>query len=241
MSSLNRLRPWAKPNGRARTASSVLVIGLGRFGTALAQTLVSMDVEVMAVDTDQHLVDEWAAELTHVRQADSTSIETLRQLGAENFDAAVVAIGTDLEASILTVAALADLGLENIWAKAITNAHARILQRVGAHEVVFPENEMGERVAHMVTGEVADYIKIDDGFVMAELEVPSFLVGDLLGETDLRKHHAVTVVCVKPKGGSFTYATADTLLGSGDILVVAGGTADLERFVSRAAKSREED
>ncbi len=237
MSSLKRLTSWADGN-HSRHNPSILVIGLGRFGTALARTLASMEVEVMAVDENQDLVNEWAPVLHHVRQADTTSAETLRQLGADSFDAAVVAIGTDLEASILTVAALADLGIENIWAKAITNEHARILRRIGAHEVVFPENEMGERVAHMVTGEVADYIKIDDGFVMAELETPSFLVGQRLGETDLRKHHAVTVVCFKPRDGAFTYATAETLLGEGDLLLVAGATPDLERFVSRAVEAR---
>lgn len=237
---MKRLSSWAD-GGRSRPAKAILVVGLGRFGTALAQTLVSMDVEVMAVDESQDLVDEWSSILHHVRQADTTNLETLRQLGADSFDTAVVAIGTDLEASILTVAALADLGVQNIWAKAITNEHARILRRIGADQVVFPENEMGERVAHMVTGEVADYIKIDDGFVMAELETPKFLLGQRLADTDLRKHHAVTVVCLKPVGGSFTYATADTMLGDGDILLVAGATADLERFVSRAVAARDDD
>jgi len=134
-------------------------------------TLVELGVDVMAVDINQTLVNEWADRLTHVRLADATRSATLEQLGAPGFDAVVVAIGTGIEASILATAALSDIGITNIWAKAITEEHGRILRRVGAREVVFPEKEMGRRVAHAVTGDVVDYFELDEGFVPAELEI----------------------------------------------------------------------
>ena len=133
---------------RTSEASSIVVIGLGRFGTAVAQSLVQMGKEVLAIDEDFDLVQRWADELTHVVQADSTDEEALRQLGVGDFDRAVVAIGADIEASVLTVLALAESGVADIWAKAITRKHGQILERVGAHHVVFPERSMGERVAH---------------------------------------------------------------------------------------------
>ncbi|MFV0259031.1 MAG: potassium channel family protein [Acidimicrobiales bacterium] len=238
MSNLDRLWDWVSQRNEGRTSSSansVLVIGLGRFGTALASTLVDMDLEVMAIDTDQLLVNQWADRLTHVRVADGTSAAALGQIGAGGFDVAVVAIGTDIEASILSVSALADIGVHNIWAKAITSEHGRILERVGAHHVVYPEAQMGQRVAHAVSGQVLDYFILDEGFVLAELNAPPDLLGKTLAEADLRRDFAVTVVCVKPLGGVFTYATADTVLGEGDLVLVAGTVADTERFARFAA------
>jgi len=239
MPDMSRLRSWAESfagSQPAASAKSVLVIGLGRFGTALAETLGELGIEVMAVDVDQALVDEWADKIPHVRVADATSSTVLTQLGAASFDAIVVAIGTDIEASVLSTAALADMGVSNIWAKAITAEHGRILELVGADEVVFPEKEMGERVAHVVTGQVDDYFEIDDGFVLAELKAPRELVGLPLAETDLRAKYQVTVVCIKPEGGSFTYATADTVVGEGDLLVIAGSVEAADRFVDKTSR-----
>ncbi len=239
MPDLNSLRAWAAGVTGSRptlSAKSVLVIGLGRFGTALAETLDDLGIEVMAVDIDQGLVDQWADKIPHVRVADATGSTVLTQLGASSFDAVVVAIGTDIEASVLATSALADIGVSNIWAKAITSEHGRILERVGAHHVVFPEKEMGERVAHVVTGQVDDYFKLDDGFVLAELKAPDELVGKRLADTDLRAKYQVTVVCIKPDGGSCTYATADTVVGAGDHLVIAGSVEAADRFVEKTGR-----
>jgi trk system potassium uptake protein TrkA len=224
-----------RDDAMSSSAKSVFVVGLGRFGTSLATSLVAMGVEVMAIDNNEVLVNEWADKLTHVRMANGTSAATLTQLGAAAFDAAVVAIGTDLEASILTTAALADLGVNNIWAKAITTEHGRILERVGAHHVVFPEKEMGQRVARIVTGQVLDYFLLDEGFVLAEVKAPKTLLGQSLGDTGVRTNFSVTVVCVKPAGGNFTYATAETVLGEGDLVLVAGSVQDTERFARFAS------
>lgn len=215
---------------RTKPVDPVLVVGLGRFGSALAESLVLLGHEVLAVDADARRVQHFSGRLTSVVEADSTHEEALRQLGAADFTRAVVAIGGDMEASILTTAVLVDLGIEHIWAKAMTQAHGRILERVGATCVVFPEHDMGERVAHMVTGRMVDYVELDDAFALVETVAPQELVGRTLGETRVRHRHGVTVVCIKPRGGSFTYATADTLVEAGSLLVVAGETERAERF-----------
>ncbi len=216
------------------SSSPILVIGLGRFGGALAETLVNLGHEVLAVDGDPKRVQDFAGRLTHVVEADSTSEEALRQLGAAEFDLAVVAIGTHIEASILTTSLLVDLGVKTIWAKAITRSHGRILERVGATRVVFPEHDMGERVAHVVSGQMINYIEFDDGYALVETSPPAALVGKTLGESQIRKKFGVTVVSIKRRGEDFTYATAETVIQPDDLLIVAGKTKQTERFAIEA-------
>ncbi len=229
-------KPTNKP--AINRARSVFLVGLGRFGGALAAELMELDVEVMAVDIDSNLVNTWADRLTHVRLADATSTTALRQLGAPSFDAAVVAIGSDIEASILTTAALVDIEGPTIWAKALTEEHGRILERIGAHHIVFPERQMGQRVAHVVSGRVVDYYELDDGFALAELPIPKSIVGRTLGDSNIRANYGVTVVCIKPANGRFTYATPETLLSEGDLILVAGEVEACETFAATAQISR---
>lgn len=210
----------------------ILVIGLGRFGGAVAETLVKLDREVMAVEADANLVQEYADRLTHVVEADATSEAALRQLGAEEFDEAVVAIGTNIEASLLCTSILSDLGIPTITAKAITASHGRILERVGATRVVYPEHESGERIAHVVTGQMLNYIEFEDGFALVETAPPGDYVGKTLGEAQIRAKYGVTVVCIKRAGEDFTYATADTQIHEGDLLIVAGKTELTEAFAA---------
>jgi trk system potassium uptake protein len=204
-----------------------IVIGLGRFGSALATTLIDMGHEVLGIDADGERVQELSGVLTHVAQADTTSPKALKQLGVADAVTVAVCIGADVEASVLTTAALSDLEIPNI-----TEPHGRILSRVGAHHVVFPEAEMGTRVAHLLTGEVIEYLALDGDFVLIETVTPPWLVGQQLGETNLRRDFKVTVVCVKPESGAFTYAERDTVLGANDLVVVAGHRADIDRFAS---------
>jgi trk system potassium uptake protein TrkA len=218
---------------RIQHEGEIIVIGLGRFGSSLAETLVELGYEVLGVDFSEDKVQEHAEMLTHVVQADTTNVRALRQIGAADAVTAVVCIGTGIEASVLTTSALVDLGVKNVWAKAITDSHGRILQRVGAHHVVFPEAEMGTRVAHLVTGQMLEFLALDDNFVIAELIAPSELIGVPLGESDLRSKYKVTVVCVKPDRAQFTYAGRDTVLGKSDLIVIAGHRADVERFTDR--------
>ncbi|HEX4901396.1 MAG TPA: TrkA family potassium uptake protein [Acidimicrobiales bacterium] len=212
------------------SGTQVLVVGLGRFGSAVAAELTHLGFEVLGADTDARRVQSMADELTHVVEADTTSVEVLEQLGARDFDNAVVGIGSDIEASILTTAALADAGIPNIIAKAVTDAHGRILERVGAHTVVYPEKEMGRRVAHLVGGSIIDWFQLDPNFAMVETLAPEETLGQTLADLGLRARYGVTVVCVKPGDEGFTYATADTVLEKGDVLVVAGPSAACEAF-----------
>ena len=217
--------------GLPRTkGTQVLVVGLGRFGSAVAMELRNLGFEVLGVDTDARRVQKLADDLTHVLEADTTDPEVLAQIGARDFDNAVVGIGSDIEASILTTAALADAGIPNIIAKAVTDAHGRILERVGAHTVVYPEKEMGRRVAHLVGGSIIDWFQLDPNFAMVETLAPEETLGETLADLGLRARYGVTVVCVKPGDEGFTYATADTVLEKGDVLVVAGPSSACEAF-----------
>lgn len=206
------------------------MIGLGRFGSAVAHTLTELGNDVVGVDVDPRLVQQASTTLPLVLEADTTDSEALRQLGAAEFDEAVVGIGTNIEASILTTAALADLGVPTIWAKAVSAEHGRILERVGARHVVFPEYDAGVRIAHLVSGHMMEYLEFDRGFALIQTRALPDMIGRRLDDLALRKRHGVTIVCVKPTGGAFTYATADTVVGAGDILVAVGETERVEAF-----------
>ena len=208
----------------------MLVVGLGRYGSALALELVRRGTEVLAIDNRSRVVESLAGRLTHVVTADATDPEALQQLNAAEYYRAVVAIGTDVEGSVLATSLLSELGIDDIWAKAISAQHGRILQRVGAHHVVFPENDMGERTAHLVSGRMLDYVEIDKNFAMVQTTPSRDFVGVPLGETRLRSKYGVTIVAVKSQGEDFTYATADTVLTYDDTIAVVGKTEDIERF-----------
>jgi trk system potassium uptake protein TrkA len=208
----------------------VVVIGLGRFGASVAGSLIRLGHDVLGIDENAELVQSMSEQLTHVVQADTTNPDTLRRLGVHEFSCAVVGIGTDLEASVLTVLALADLGVPEIWAKASGSKHGRILERTGAHHVVYPEAAMGERVAHLVTGRMMDFIELDDGFAIAKTRAPQEAVGKTLGESALRSRYGVTIVGVKRPREAFIYAQPDTMVMADSILIVSGSTSEVEAF-----------
>lgn len=210
----------------------IAVLGLGRFGSSLALELLHHGWEVVGIDADARLVQTYADELTHAAVADTTDEETLRQLGVHEMTNTVVGIGTDVQASILTTSLVADFGVPNIWAKALNHQHARILQRVGAHHVVLPEHEMGERVAHLVTGQLLNFIEFEDDYALAKTVAPEEAIDKTLADTGLRAKYGVTVVSIKRPGEDFTYATADTTVYAGDVLIVAGKTRHVEAFAN---------
>jgi trk system potassium uptake protein len=214
----------------SRRAASVVVIGLGRFGKSLALELMDNGVEVLGIDEDPRTVQGLAGRLTHVVEADSTNEEALRQLSVHEFDRAVVGIGSDLEASILTSSVLVTFGVKNIWAKAISHSHARILRQLGVHHVVRPEHDMGKRVAHLVRGRMLDYIEFDDGYAIVKTRPPSSVHGVPLGESRVRSRYGVTVVGVKRAGEDFTHATPETVVRSHDLIIVSGPQDKVERF-----------
>ncbi|MDT0445621.1 MULTISPECIES: TrkA family potassium uptake protein [unclassified Streptomyces] len=208
----------------------IAVIGLGRFGSSLAEELMRRGWEVLGVDDDERIVQQHSDALTHVAVADCTDAEVLRQLGVHEFTTAVVAIGTNIEASMLVTGNLLDDGVPNIWAKAISRQHGRILERLGAHHVVLPEYEMGERVAHLVTGRMLDFIEFDDGYALVKTVAPEVATGVPLGVSAVRTKHGVTVVGIKRPGQDFTHATAETVVEQGDVIIVTGKTRAVEAF-----------
>ncbi len=208
----------------------VIVLGLGRFGYAVARSLVALGHDVLAVDEQSDIVQKYASDFTHVVAADTTDTEALRQIGAEQFEVAVVGIGTDIEASVLTVLGLLDLGVKEVWAKAISGKHAAILERVGATHVIRPESQMGKRVAHMVTGTMTDFIEFDENFAIARTRAPKRAVDQTLKDSALRVEFGVTIVAVKARGKDFAYAEATTFVSPGDELIVSGPTSKVETF-----------
>ena len=156
----------------------------------------------------------------------------MRQLAVGEFDRAVIGVGTDLEASILSASITLGLGVTNVWAKAISKAHARILTQIGVHHVVRPEHDMGKRVAHLVQGRMLDYIEFDDGYAFVKTAAPSTLRGRSLAGYGVRQEYGVTVVGVKPHGKEFTYATPSTVLREGDEIIVSGPRRAVEAFSS---------
>jgi trk/ktr system potassium uptake protein len=212
---------------------AVLVCGLGRFGSATATAMVRLGRQVLAIDQDPRIVQEFSSRLTRVVEADTTNHEALAQLGCGEFPVAIVGIGTSIESSVLTCSNLVELGIKQIWAKAITPAHGTILERIGVHKVVYPESDAGERVAHLVSGKLIDYIEFDDGFAIARMRPPQETHGFTLAQSKVRQKYGVTVVGVKSPDREFTYAQADTRVSSFDLLIVSGPTQLVERFAAR--------
>ena len=187
----------------------------------------------MGIDQAAEPVHAWADLLTHAVQADSTNVMALRQLGVADFPHAIVGIGSDLAASLMTIMALTELGIKDIWVKALTTEHGQIATRIGAHHVVYPEADMGERVAHLISGRMMDFIEFDDDFAIVKMYPPAECVGFTLAESHVRSKYGVTVVGVKTPGEDFTYAQPDTTVGPRDTLIVSGHTDLLERFAAR--------
>lgn len=210
----------------------VLVIGLGRFGAATAGQLDRLDREVLAVDEDAGLVQKWSERVTHAVQADARSIDALRQIGAQDFSIAVVAVGSSVESSVLITANLVDLKIPQIWAKAVSQSHGKILSRIGANHVIYPEAEAGERVAHLVSGRMIDFIEFDDDFALVKMYPPKPIRGIPLSDSHVRQKYGVTVVGVKSPGKDFTYATAETVISNHDLIIVSGNSADIEKFAA---------
>lgn len=211
---------------------AVLVIGLGRFGSAVALELAEAGREVLAVEKNPQLAAQWSHRFTVV-EADATSKEALEQLGAREFNVAVVSVGSSLESSVLTTANLVELGIGEIWAKATSRNHGRILEKIGAHRRVYPEFDAGRRVAHMVAGRMIDFIEMDDNFTIAKMRPPKEIRGFTIGESKVTSRFGVNIIGVKSPNEPFEYATAETRIGEDDLIIVSGNAELLDAFAAR--------
>lgn len=207
------------------------MIGLGRFGQSIIDELLRTGTEVLALDRDMTLVQRASSHIPNVVAADATDEQALRQVGAADFRKAVIAIGSDQEASILATSVCVDLGIPDIWAKAQNPQHAKILERIGAHHVVQPEHDMGERTAHLLSGRLTEYIEVTRDWVLARASVPKYFVGMTLRTSNLRAKYGVTVVGIRKAGAeAFTHADGYTTLESGDEALIMGSPQAVEGF-----------
>jgi len=205
------------------------VIGLGRFGSSVAITLHKMGYEVLAIDNDEERVQEFSNEVTHVVQADTTDEETLMALGIRNFDVVIVAIGEDVQANILTTLQLKELGVSYIVTKASNKLHGKMLEKLGADRVVYPERDMGQRVAHnLVSSTVLDYIELSPNLNIMEVSVPQALVGQTLAQTDLRAKYGINVVAIKRGEDIIVPPLPSEKIIAHDILVVVGSIKGIQ-------------
>lgn len=210
---------------------SVLVIGLGRFGTAAARELMRLGHEVLAVDRDEALVNDVAADVTHAAQLDASDIDALRSIGAGDFEHAIVAISGDPQPSIFATMALKQLGVPNVVAKAGTSLHGQILERVGADRVVYPELEMGARVAHVFAHpDVVDYIDVAPGFGIVMLTPPDGFVGRTLGELDLPARLRLSPIALQRGDRVAVNPGRDERIEAGDQLILIGRDEGLARI-----------
>ena len=221
---------FSRSSESAAQADSVVVIGLGRFGGSLALELEAQGTEVLGIDSSEDTVQSYNGRLTHVVRADSTKEEVLRQLSVHEFDRAVVGIGSDIEASILTTSRLLTFKKPQIWAKAISEPHAEILNQLGVDHVSRPEHDMGKRVAHLVRGSLLDYVEFEDDFVMIRTSPPTEARDRPLGVLGLRDKYGITIVAVKRPGGIWGHTTAQTVLYDDDQIIVQGSKTQAERF-----------
>ncbi|WP_435922285.1 potassium channel family protein [Paenibacillus sp. DYY-L-2] len=208
-----------------------VVIGLGRFGSSLALELMDLGYEVLGIDRDEEVVDEWEDRLTHAVVADATDEEVLKSLGVRNFDCGIVAIGDDIQMSILSAILLKDLGIKTVVAKAISVLHGRALEKLGVDRVIFPERDMGIRVAHqLVTPNLLDYIELSKEYSIVEMNVPACLNGKNVGELNPRTRFGCSIVAIHRENGVIIAPTAMDHLELGDIMVIIGAKKNIEEF-----------
>ena len=221
------------------TSLQVAVLGLGRFGLSVASELTRLGHEVLAVDNDERAVRESAGSVTHAVQADITDQEALKELGVARFDAVIVAVASNLEASILCTVTLKQIGVARVIAKAGTEIHGSILEQVGASRVVYPERETGLRLAHsFAAAGVRDYLDVAPGYGFARVEAPAAWVGQRLGAIDLRGNYKVTPVALRRESGVTLNPHISEVLQQADDLIVAGLDEDIARLPSREDKGR---
>jgi trk system potassium uptake protein len=208
-----------------------VVIGLGRFGGSIVRSLTEQGMEVMAIDQDEDKVNEFSSIASHAVMADSTDESVLKSLGIKNFDHVIVAIGDDIQSSILTTLMLKEIGVEKITVKAQNDYHEKVLRKIGANQVVHPERDMGRRIAHnIVSNNVLDYLELSDEHSIVEIVANDHLAGNTLSSLDIRARYGINIVAVKRDRDIIVSPQADEEIRVGDILIVIGADSDINRF-----------
>lgn len=209
------------------------VIGLGRFGTSVAQKLYDAGQEIMGIDINEERVEDADLIVTHAVTADSTDEDALKSLGIRNFDCVIVAIGNDMQSSILTTLLLKELGVKQVIAKALSKHHGQVLNKIGADWIIYPERDMGERVAHqLLSPNVINFIELSQDYNIEEIKIPPSMIDKSLRELDMRAKYNVNAIAIVSNGGIIISPSPDHVITKGDILVVIGNRKDLAVFLN---------
>jgi trk system potassium uptake protein len=208
-----------------------VVIGLGRFGGSIVRSLTDQGMEVMAIDQDEDKVNEFSSIASHAVVADSTDESVLKSLGIRNFDHVIVAIGDDIQSSVLTTLMLKEIGVKKITVKAQNDYHEKVLRKIGANQVVHPERDMGRRIAHnIISNNVLDYLELSDEHSIVEIVANEHLSGNSLIDLDIRAQFGINIVAIKREKDIIVSPQADEQIRVGDILIVIGADTDISRF-----------
>jgi trk system potassium uptake protein TrkA len=207
------------------------VIGLGRFGTSVARRLHEAGQEVLGIDMNEEKIDDAELYVTHAVIADSTDEKALTSIGIRNFDCVIVAIGNDIQSSILTVMILKDLGVKKVIAKALGKLHGKVLDRIGADWIIYPERDMGERVANqLLSPNMLNYIELSKEYNIEEIMIPEKMAEKSLRELDIRAKYNVSAIAVFREGNIIISPSPDEIIHKGDLLVMIGNREDLAEF-----------
>ena len=227
-------------------ANSVIVIGLGRFGTSIAHTLFQLGYDVLGIDTDEKVVQDNLGHITYSVQADATNEDTLRELGARNFDAAVVAVGSDMQSSLMSSVLLSTIGVPLIIARAENELHGSTLEKIGVHKIIYPEQESGEELAHSLFNEnVIEYMDLTLDYGISKIKVPDHLIGSTLKDIGADEglyftalglqggattDKGIAMIAIKRGKGMLLAPDQEEELQKGDILIVGAKDKQLEKF-----------
>lgn len=215
-------------------AKQFVVFGLGRFGSSLATTLAEAGYEVMAVDQSEEKVQDISAVVTQAVQADITDMDTLKELGIRNFDVAVVAIGKDMQSSIMATLLLKELGVPYVVAKASTEEHKRVLAKLGADRIILPEHDMGKRLANnLIAGNIIDYIQLSRDYSIMEMSILESWRNHSISELDIRAKYEINIIAVESEGEINVTPGPDYVLKEGDLLVVVGKNKSIQELEAR--------
>lgn len=219
------------------------VLGLGKFGTEITKALYNYGYEVLAIDIDEEKVNEVANYCTHSLVADVSEENTLRTVAIENFDTVVIAIGNNMQASIITALICKEMGVKNIIAKAHNEKHGKVLDKIGVNQVIYPEAAMAVKVATtLINPNIQNHMEIVAGYSIAEIRIPDKWINKNLGELALRSEYAVNVlIIIRANDEVITAPTGDTTLKEDDIIVVGGSNQDIENLSFTANKLSQKD
>ena len=212
-----------------------VVVGLGRFGTSVAVTLAELGNIVIAVDIDEEKIQSISPFVSHAVVADVTNGDMMNAIGVQNVDVAVITMGSHMQGSILGTMILKEIGIKKVIAKANSELHGRVLDKIGADKVVYPERDLGIRLAHTLTSKnIIDQIDLDPNYSIVEMIPPKHIIGDTLKESNIRNKYGVYIMAIKSEYGMQVAPNADTIIAPDDMLVLIGHNDDLERFKKTA-------